>query len=253
VINDIAVITYTNSNCHDILLPHSRQLSKFAGQIKSYILTDKNPEFDLEEHQVIIYDNKKQYYEQWLDCLKNVKENYFVYLQEDFFLYENVNYNELIRCKEFLNNSSYDFVRHSKFELRRGIHDHRFKLKEFPDVILDDKIFDAYTLDEDCFGFMMQATLWKNKSFQSLYEHVKSEKWLESVEWDKGIRDLKIKGAYYHDSSSLKMGAFHWESKMWPHICTAVGKGKWNISHHQERLIKLLNQYKIDISIRGSR
>jgi len=249
---DICAVTYTNSNCHDVLQVHAGQLDKFASGIKSYILTDQKPSFQLKNHEIITYNNNKPYYEQWLSSLEKIKENYIIYLQEDFFLYENVDYEELTYCRSFLENSDYSFTRFAKFDLRRGIHDSRFKLKEFPDKLISDKIYDAYTLDEDCFSFMMQATMWKKKDFISLYGHVKSEKWFENSAWDKGIRDLKIKGAFHHGGSK-QLGKFHWESKVWPHICTAVGKGKWSITHHDHKLTDILQEYKVDLSIRGTR
>lgn len=251
-VSDICAITYTNSNCHDVLRVHVGQLDKFASSIKSYVLTDKNPSYHLNDHEVILYDNNDFYYKQWVSSLDQVHQDYIIYLQEDFFVYDHVNYEELLRCKSFLESSDYSFVRFAKFDLRRGIHDSRFKLKDFPDKLISNKIYDAYTLDEDCFSFMMQATLWKKKDFISLYDHVKSEKWFENTDWDKGIRDLNIKGSFHHDESR-QLGKFHWESKIWPHICTAVGKGKWSLSHHDNKLTDMLKEYNIDVNKRGTR
>jgi hypothetical protein len=250
-ISDVCLVTYTNSNCHDVLLVHVGQLNKFASSIKSYILTDKIPSFETKEHEIILYNNEDPYYKQWISSIENLPNDYIIYLQEDFFLYDNVDVYELLRCKKFLDNSDYSFVRFSKFDLRKGVHDSNFSLKDFPDKEISKRIYDAYTLDKDCFSFMMQATLWKKKDFISLYSHVKSKKWFENVEWDKGIRDLNIKGAFHHDETK-QLGKFHWESKLWPHICTAVGKGKWSLSHHKN-LIHILNEYKVNTSLRGER
>ena len=58
-VSDICAITYTNSNCHDVLRVHVGQLDKFASDIKSYVLTDKNPSYHLNDHEVILYDNMR--------------------------------------------------------------------------------------------------------------------------------------------------------------------------------------------------
>lgn len=252
-LKDICTITYTNSNCHDILKVHLGQMTKFAPNVKSYVFSNEKPDFELNDHIVCLYDNNQSYYKQWVSCLESVKENYIIYLQEDFFLYDNIIYDELEKCKNFLKKNGYSFIRFLKFELSKAIHDPYCNKKEFPDISLEEKIYDAYSLDPDCFAFMMQTTMWRKNDFISLYNHVKSKKWFESAEWDKGIRDLGLKGAYYHDETSKKVGKFHWESKIWPHICTAVGKGKWSITHHDHKLTDILKEYNININIRGVR
>jgi hypothetical protein len=252
LLEDISVITYTNSKCHDVLNIHLKQLDKFASQIKSYVLTNEYPKFDVGNHQIILYNDSDPYYVQWTKSLDSVKENYLIYQQEDFFLDNQVNYNEVKRCKNFLESSDYSFVRLLKVMLEGAIHRPELKMKSFDDIKLDDNIYDAHVLDPDSFAFMMQSTLWKKKDFIKLYEHVKSQMWLESREWDKGMREIKTKGSYYY-GGSLKTGKYHWEPEIWPYICTAVGKGKWNVSHHGDRLTNMLNEYKIDIGVRGTR
>ena len=251
-INDICIVTYTNSKCHDVLKIHLKQLEKFASGLKSYILTDKKPSFEISQHEIIIYDNNDPYYLQWNNSLKNIKENYLIYQQEDFFLDGQVNYQELKRCKEFLHSSDYSFVRLLKVMLEGAIHRPELKMKKFEDVQLSNCIYDAHVLDPDSFAFMMQSTLWKKEDFYKLYDFVKSKLWLESREWDAGMRSLKIKGAYYY-SGSKKTGKYHWEPEIWPYICTAVGQGRWNISHHGNKLTNILREYKIDINLRGTR
>jgi len=250
--NDICIVTYTNSKCHDVLKVHLRQIEKFAPKLKSYVLTNKKPDFDVSKHQIIIYEDADPYYLQWNKSLKNVKENYIVYQQEDFFLDGEVDYKELQRCKEFLQSTDYSFVRLLKVMLEGAIHRPHLNMKEFKDVELSRNIYDAHVQNPDSFAFMMQSTLWKKQDFSNLYDHVKSKLWLESEVWDEGMRELSIKGTYYY-AGSAKTGKYHWEPEIWPYICTAVGKGKWNLSHHGERLTKLLYEHKIDISVRGDR
>jgi len=254
-LRDIALVTYTNSMCHDVLRPHVGQLEKFAGSFNSYILSNDMPQFGLntDKHEVILYDNSDSYYTQWVKCLEHVKEDYIVYLQEDFFLYGDVNYEEILRCKDFLDGNDYSFVRFGKFELRLGMHRSEFQIKDFPDIKLDENIFDAYCHDRDCYAFMMQATLWKKSDYIKLYHHVKSDIWHEAPKWNEGMRDLGTKGAFYHSPEMKQLGKWHWESKLWPHICTAVGYGKWSLTHHDHRLTDILSEYNIDPNGRGVR
>lgn len=251
-LKDVCIITYTNSKCHDVLKVHLKQIEKFALQIKSYVLTNEVPQFETSNHQIIIYDDLDPYCQQWNKSLKNVDENYIVYQQEDFLLDGQVNYKELVRCKNFLQQSDYSFVRLLKVMLEAAIHRPELKMKSFKDVELSHNIYDAHVSDPDSFAFMMQSTIWKKEDFIKLYDHVKSDLWFESPKWDSGMRQLNIKGSYYY-AGSLKTGKYHWEPEIWPYICTAVGKGKWNISHHGDRLFKLLCEYGINISSRGTR
>ena len=252
--NNIALVTYTNLKCHDVLRPHLGQINKFADKFKSHVFTNEIPEFDIGKHQVSLYDDKKPYYQQWLDCLNDVKEDYIIYLQEDFWLFNDVDYDEIARCKKFLDESDYSFVRLAKYELRLGLHrPHDYNIKDFPDVKLDDKLFDTYCHDRDCYSFMMQTTLWKKKDFIKLYGHAKSDTWIESPIWWNATMDCGIKGAFYHSDDMPKLGPWHWESKIWPHISTAVGYGKWTLSVHGDRLKKMLDVYDINPHVRGIR
>ena len=255
-LDNIALITYTNNKCHDILRPHAGQIEKHAGKLKSYVLSNELPndnDLNKENHKVFLYNNDDPYYKQWVDCLENIDEDYLIYSQEDFLIYDQVDYDEILRCKKFLDESDYSFVRFLKFELSLGKHRSQFKIKDYPNIELADKIFDAYCQDPDCYAFMMQATIWKKSDYVKLYNNVESEIWHEAPKWNKGMRDLGIKGAFYHEDSMPKLGKWHWESKIWPHVCTAVGYGKWSISHHDNRLTDILKQYDIDPSVRGVR
>jgi hypothetical protein len=249
---EICTVTYTNSSCHDILKIYVGQRNKFAPQIKSYVFTDSMPDFDVSGHTVVLYDNNDPYYLQWIKCLASVSESYIIYQQEDFFLDGNIDLPEIIRCKSFLDKSDYSFVRLLKIMLQGAIHRPELKMKEFPDIELEKFIYDAHISDPNSFAFMMQTTLWKKKDFIALYDHVKSKIWLESREWDAGMREMAIKGSFYYRGSK-KEGKFHWDPELWPHICTAVGKGKWSVSHHGERLSRILREYNVDVKKRGTR
>ena len=124
-LNKIALVTYTNSNCHDILRIHSGQIEKFADKFNSYVLSNETPSSDClnkDKHSVILYNNEDPYYKQWTNCLESISEDYIIYLQEDFLLFDQVDYEEISRCLEFLENSDNSFVRFAKFELSLGKH-----------------------------------------------------------------------------------------------------------------------------------
>ena len=78
--NEIALVTYTNSKCHDVLKIHLGQLRKFAPKFKSFVFSDSPPDFDVGENIIVLYDNSDPYHKQYIECLESVKEDYIVYL-----------------------------------------------------------------------------------------------------------------------------------------------------------------------------
>ena len=72
--------------------------------------------------------------------------------------------------------------------------------------------------------------------------------------WEKIELSENIFCAHSTDyKDSLQEGPYHWTPEVWPHICTAVGRGLWSISLHQDRLLSVLNEYGIDPRKRGVR
>jgi hypothetical protein len=238
---DIAVITYTNSKYSDVWPMHFCQLSLHASNLKSYAFS--NEESGLlwfyENHQLITCKDQDPYWKQYLECLKYVQENYIIYSQEDFILFSQIDYKSIERYRNFLENSDYDYVRLIRCGYQTPLDRH----------VIDD-IYEVHMETNDAFS--MQATLWKKESIKKLYEHVKSEKWLESDAWNNGARDLKIKGTLTFNGEP-KVGAFHYHSSVYPYVCTAINRGKWNVDQYPEVMKEMFKKYSVDPNIRGIR
>jgi len=253
MINNIAVVTYTNSICEDIWPIYFGQLDKYGNKLKSYVFSDKLPSpGEFEGHTFLKYNNENPYYMQYNNLLESLEEEYIIYCQEDFFLQSEIDYEELKRCLLVLENTDYSFVRLVKTDIGAWKHSSECKKRDWEVIELDDNIYCAHSTDFDAFSFQMQATLWKKSDMINLYNHVKSEKWLEDREWDKGMRETNTKGSYYYKDSA-KEGPYHWAPEIWPYVCTAVGRGKWTLSVHGDRLLNILNEYSVDIRKRGIR
>ena len=48
-----------------------------------------------------------------------------------------------------------------------------------------------------------------------------------------------------------KRGLYHYDSKVFPHISTALVKGRWNMSEYPQEMTELIKEYKINIMNRG--
>jgi hypothetical protein len=241
MLQDIALITYTTSKYSDVWNMHFGQLSVHASNMKSYAFSDEDSKniWDFPMHQLVTYVESDPYWKQYLGCLKSVSENYVIYSQEDFILFSGINYEAVLRYRNFLNNSNYDYVRLIRCGYSTPLNNH---------VTDDIHEVDMSTSD----AFSMQATLWKKSSIQKLYHHVKSQKWLESDSWNSGARTCGIRGTFIYNGEP-KIGAFHYDSKVWPYVCTAINRGKWNVDQYPEVMKHMFQKYNVDPSMRGIR
>ena len=67
---------------------------------------------------------------------------------------------------------------------------------------------------------------------------------------NKVCQHLDMRGLYsYHGEP--KRGIYHHDSIVFPHIATAIIKGKWNLSEYPTELTPLLEKYNINPEVRG--
>jgi len=217
------------------------QLSEYLGGLKSYVLSDRGSgkAYDFKEHQLIEHNDADKYFVQYVNALDQITEDYVIYCQEDFFLYANVNHDMLQKARDFLESSNYDYVR----LIRCG---YQTPLKEH----VKDNFFEVDMATQDAFS--MQATMWKKSRMRMLYTHVGSEKWLEAEHWNVGARQVGIKGTFMWNGEP-QIGAFHYDSRVWPYVCTGINRGKWNMDQYPEIMKELVVKYNVNVNVRGVR
>jgi len=238
---NVAVVTYTTSKYRDLWPVHFGQLKKHLGGIKSYVFSDKGSgaKFDFSGHELIEHDDADEYWKQYLTGLDHVKEDFVIYLQDDFFLYADVVHERIAKVRDYLLDTDYDFVRMIRCGYNTPLDRHT-----------KDNFFEVDMATQDAFS--MQATMWKKNRLSKLYSHVGSEKWLESEAWNVGARQCGIKGVFTWNGEP-QVGKFHYDSVVWPYVCTAVGKGLWNMDEYPEIMKGLMAKYNIDVNVRGVR
>ena len=227
-------IAYTNSNCSDLWDVFQQQNGKYS-TIPLYMISDKEVD-GIDKDKLFIYNNDDDYYNVWIQALKKFDSDYFIYLQEDFILYDKVNNEKLNEYLEFLKqNPNYSFVRLLKSGRLR-----------------DKKIFDnLYEIESSNINiFSMQATIWRTKDYISLMEKVKDSKWLENDNYPKEMLRMGMKGLYHYDGES-KRGENHFDSNIYPYIATALVRGKWNTSEYNNELTPIFLEFNIDKNKRG--
>jgi hypothetical protein len=238
-LDEISLVTYSNSNCADIWPMYLGQLEAHAPLITNNMFLNM---FRLgkpnSQHKFYLYTQKDPYYKQWTKCLKHVKTDYIIYMQEDFILYDDIDIEALLSYQDFLDNSNYSFVR----LIRANFDENLCHIK--------DDLYDVNCENEDIFA--MQATLWKKSDIENLYLTAKSEKWLEGLHWRDSARKLGIKGAYCYRGEARR-GRYHCDSSVFPYVCTAINRGLWNINEYSDIMPTLLEKYDVDPWIRGMR
>lgn len=227
-------VVYTNSNCGDVFVPFLKQNKKHSN-IPLYTVSD----YDLVGDGIVDtykYGNDEPYYKVWADALTKFGSEYFIYLQEDFFLYDDVKEDVLEKYKEQLKNSKYSFVR-------------LLKSGKLGNQKIFDNLYEIEPMNENIFS--MQATIWKTEDYVRLMNTVKSPGWLETdADYRYNMITMGMYGLYHYDGER-KIGINHHDSNVYPYIATAVIKGLWNYKEYGEILDKILVENNIDPNIRG--
>lgn len=227
-------ICYTNSNTSDIWDMFYEQNRKFCSY-PIYLLSDV-PHSDKEYKNIYIYKNAQPYWETWVQALEDINSKFFIYLQEDFVLYDKVDEEKINQYKEFLEeNPQYSFVR-------------LLKSGSLQNNQITNTLFEIESNNRNIFS--MQPTIWKTSDFIKLYKEVKSSKWFENETYVQKCIELNIKGLYHYNNEP-KRGQNHYDSDVYPYIATALVRGKWNTSEYSNELNKLLKEYNLNKDNRG--
>jgi hypothetical protein len=213
-----------------------------------YIFVDKTEKVFPTGYKVLYYDADQQYRDQFVSCITSVPEEYCIYISEDYILYDDVRCDLITRYVNILKeNLNLSFIRFMK----GGLSD-----MDFPNY---GACSDLHQMHHSFpYFYTNQAALWRTRDLEKIHArgpnlHIANKDWQNSFEFQatKTCQELDIQGVYcYHGEP--KRGLYHYDNVIFPHISTALVKGKWNISDYPKEMKKLLKDYNIDTSIRGT-
>ena len=254
-LDNFCLIISTVTKCQDLWPMFFGQLDKFLPDIKKkYVLVDKT-DYDFgDDYEVIFYDGKKKYREQLLECFPHIKEEYCLYLQEDYVLYEKPKWDHIENLLSYLkSNQKIDFVK-----LIRSSLDSIELISESTDVGLA-----LYDIVESNTYYTQQPTIWKFNKLVKIFEDTPSSHIGGIInESSGGVKELHFEqlanksckenctGLLYYNNEP-KRGLYHHDSSIFPFIASALVRGKWNLSEYSNELIPLVLEYNIDLSLRG--
>ena len=248
---NLCLIINTTTKNRDIWEMFFNQLEKHtpSGLFKNkYIFVDPVDDNPPKGYKFIFYDKEEVYKEQFVSCVKNVKEEYCIYISEDYILYEDVREDLIENYKKVLDNNSYlSFIRF----MRGGVAS--IPYPRFPGHD------DLYQMHHSFpYFYTNQAALWRTRDLEKIHKkgpslHIGNADWQNSFEYQatKTCQELDIQGLHtYHGES--KRGQYHYDSVVFPHISTALVKGKWNMTEYKSELERLCKEFNIEPSVRGS-
>jgi hypothetical protein len=233
-------VLYTHTDYKDVWPIYFGQMKKYYPWAHHYIFVNKEDADIPKEYYVRIYDEKLTYRERVLSCLKNLHCSFLIYHHEDMFLYDTPDQERLVKYLTLLG-----LIENKSFiKLIRGGTNRGRNHSVYPELRFIDKEFE--------YIFAIQPSIWKTDKFEEVFEHSKGNTiWEFEIDAQNTCRSRNIYG-FYVDDGGVQRGRYHWDSKVYPYVATAVVKGKWNTKEYPEELKALFERYKIDPKIRGT-
>jgi hypothetical protein len=231
--NKICCVIYTNTKCSDVWeMFINEQLNHF--NVPLYFISDKEiPNIDI---KTFLYENGEDYYYSWNKSLSHIDYDYFIYLQEDFILYDKVDIEMIDAYIQFLKeNEEYSFIRLIK---SGSVNSNK----------ITNTLYEIESTNRDIFS--MQPTIWRKGDYMKIMDGTKNKIWLENETYRDFMIQNNIKGLYHYDNEK-KRGLNHYDTLVYPYVATALVRGKWNMSEYGNELSRLTEKYKININNRG--
>ena len=226
------ILVYTHSDYSWVWKYWHQQTDKFLQNFDKICISNLNSSFR-EDYLVIKYNDKLTYKNRVLSCLNDIDDDEIVlFCHEDMFLYNKPNFEIIDEYINLIENDTCEVIKLIRaFENldKSNLHEKLFKN---PDKQL----------------FSIQPTIIKIKTLKHIYKTVPGDDiWeFEANTSKKYLKDL-ISLCSFDLNKDKKRGKFHYDSSVYPYICTAVIKGKWNFKEYKKELFEIFYNKKFNI------
>lgn len=233
---DLALVLYSHSDYSDLWKIAFKKINQFFKIEKKYIFVNKINSNDIYDFTPIYYDEKLNYNKRITQCLNQINDKYILFLHEDMILYKHVNIKKLLeKYKTLCENSKFKYFRLIKSGISSSIQ-------------IDQNIFE---ITEQDFCFSITPSIWEKDTFFKICNTLPAMNiWDLEISGSEYVKQNKIKGFYWFDNEQ-KRGQNHFDSNLFPHICSAIFKGKWNMEYRNE-LNEIFQEFNINPNIRGT-
>ncbi len=226
------ILLYTHSDYSWVWKYWHQQTDNFLQDFDKICLLNSNSSFR-DDYLVIKYNDELTYKNRVLSCLNDIDDNEIVlFCHEDMFLYKKPNFEIIDEYINLVKNDNCELIKLIRaFENLDKSNLHK-KLFKNPDKQL----------------FSIQPTIIKIKTLKHIYKTVPGENiWeFEANTSNKYLKDI-ISLCSFDPDVDKKRGKFHYDSSVYPYICTAVIKGKWNFKEYKKELFEIFYNKKFNI------
>ena len=224
------ILVYTHSDYSWVWKYWHQQTDKFLQNFDKICMSNSSFRDD---YLVVKYNDELTYKNRVLSCLNDIDDNEIVlFCHEDMFLYKKPNFEIIDEYINLIKNDNCELIKLIRaFENLDKSNLHK-KLFKNPDKQL----------------FSIQPTIIKIKTLKHIYKTVPGDNiWeFEANTSKKYLKDL-ISLCSFDPDLDKKRGKFHYDSSVYPYICTAVIKGKWNFKEYKKELFEIFYNKKFNI------
>ena len=226
------ILVYTHSDYSWVWKYWHQQTDKFLQNFDKICFLNSNSSFR-KDYLVISYNDELTYKNRILSCLNDIDDEEIVlFCHEDMFLYKKPNFDII---DEYIN-----LIKKENCELIKLVR----AFENLDKSNLHEKLFrnPAKQL------FSIQPTIIKIKTLKYIFKSVPGDNiWeFEANTSKKYLKDL-ISLCSFDKITDKKRGKFHYDSSVYPYICTAVIKGKWNFKEYKKELFEIFYNKKFNV------
>jgi hypothetical protein len=226
------ILIYTHTDMVDVWPMFFSQFKKYIRDFEVYICLNRFHESIPNEYEQIIYDDNKSYTDRLSDVLPKIQSEFLLFMHEDMVLIDTPNFDLIEKYMLHITCNKADSIKLIYVKTENETFG--------PDETL---ICNKYS------RFSIQPTLISKKYLISLCAKFSNRNiWDFEVLVPTNNRDFMS-----YLGTEKQRGIYHYDSKVWPYIATAIVKGKWNVSEYPEELGMMFEKYNVDPKIRGIR
>ena len=226
------ILLYTHSDYSWVWKFWHQQTDKFLNNFEKICLVNTNSSFR-KDYQIIKYDDKYTYKDRILSCLDQVDDQEIViFCHEDMFLYKKPDF---ITINQYI-----DLIKNEKCSL--------IKLIRAFENLEKSNLHEKLLINPDKQLFSIQPTLIKIKTLKYIYKTVPGNNiWEFEANTSRKYLNNLISLCSFDVNFDKKRGKFHFDSSIYPYVCTAVIKGKWNFKEYKKELYEIFYNKKFNI------
>jgi hypothetical protein len=189
-------------------------LEKYASGMEVYALSNTDAiKSYVGPNNYYIYGEEESFTKSWVNAFDKLPikaHKYFVYNQEDFILYDQVNVDMLDEAKTLVDTG----INHFSKLIKSGG-------------------------GEFCFQSTLNDV---NKYINFLSKYPINQIWDEIQLSSKSVGEYECR--YMPEEwTGFKRGLYHYDSKVWPYIATALNKGEWNDHEYPLEIKQIFDEF----------